>query len=337
MKLRLGIIGLGRGWEHRHRPALLALQDRFEVRAICEEVPLKACHAAAQFNAVKVDGFRALTQRHDVDAVMLLDRQWYGALPILAACDAGKAVYCATVLDLSPGQSKQIRDQVQASGVAFMSEMPRRLAPATLRLKELIATRLGQPKLLFCHHRVLEVPGKSDRSSNLGHNGTMRNMLELIDWCRYIINQEPTSVVGVVHQEASQPNHDYQMMSLDFSAVDQPGTGSMAQISCGRYQPSHGHEAINFRAPAAMQICCENGIAFVDLPNTVIWFDQAGRHHESLESERPVGEHLLVQFHRAVTSLLCRSSSIDDAYRALQVMVTAQKSAQAGQRLTLDF
>ena len=34
-----------------------------------------------------------------------------------------------------------------------MAELPRRHMPATLRLKELIATRLGEPQLLFCHLR----------------------------------------------------------------------------------------------------------------------------------------------------------------------------------------
>ena len=37
---------------------------------------------------------------------------------------------------------------------------------------------------------------------------------------------------------------------------------------------------------------------------------------ESLEHERPVGEHLLTQFHRAVTSLVRKTCDLDDAYRA---------------------
>ena len=41
MKLRVGLIGLGNAWEHRHRPALRALSDRYEVRAVCEEIPMR--------------------------------------------------------------------------------------------------------------------------------------------------------------------------------------------------------------------------------------------------------------------------------------------------------
>ena len=55
------------------------------------------------------------------------------------------------------------------------------------------------------------------------------------------------------------------------------------------------------------------GIAFVDLPATLVWFDEAGRHQESLESERPLGEQLLTHFYRAVTSLVRRTCDLEDA------------------------
>ncbi len=55
------------------------------------------------------------------------------------------------------------------------------------------------------------------------------------------------------------------MMSLDFSD-SQPGTKVTAQISSGRYMPADWPEAVAFRPPAALQVACEEGIAFVDLP-----------------------------------------------------------------------
>ena len=79
------------------------------------------------------------------------------------------------------------------------------------------------------------------------------------------------------------------MMSLDFSPPDAPASGPVAQISCGRYIPAHWQEAITYRPLAGLQVSCERGIAFVDLPSTLVWFDEAGRHQESLDAERPVG------------------------------------------------
>ena len=154
MKLRVGLVGLGDQWDIRHRPALRALADRFDVRAVCGEIGLLASQAAREFGAVSVDGFRALAARDDVDAVLMLAPQWFGPLPILAACDYGKAVYCASALDVQTDQARAIRARIEEAGIAFMLEVPRRHAPATLRLKELIATQLGAPRMLFCHERV---------------------------------------------------------------------------------------------------------------------------------------------------------------------------------------
>ena len=92
---------------------------------------------------------------------------------------------------------------------------------------------------------------------------------------------------------------------------------------------------MTFRPPAALQVCCERGIAFIDLPATLIWFDAAGRHMESLDSERPVGERLLMHFYRAVTSLVRKTDDVEDAYRALSIVLAGRKSFDTGQRIYL--
>jgi predicted dehydrogenase len=335
MKLRVGLVGLGHAWETRHRPALRALGDRFEVRAICEQVAHLAEQAAREFRAAPVDGFRALARREDVDALLVLSSQWYGSLPIFAACGTGKAVYCATGLGHDPGQAQRLRERIEQSGIAFMAELPRRHAPATLRLKELIVTRLGRPRLLFCHMRRPADDGPAARRCYEPPDPSLPDLVELVDWCRYVVGREPTSVLGLTHGSPGASQPDYEMMSLDFSEDGQPGTGATAQISCGRYIPAAWHEAVAFRPPAALQVACEHGIAFVDLPSTLIWFDKAGRNMESLDHERPVGEVLLAQFHRSVTSLVRNPSGLHDAYAALSTVLSAQASHREGRRIQL--
>lgn len=337
MKLRVGLVGLGDGWESRHKPALRTLSDKYEVRAVCAEVSVKAEKAAREFNATALDGFRVLTSRDDIDAVLILSPDWYGPLPILAACEAGKAVYCSAALDIDPARAREIKQRVEQSGIAFMAELPRRHSPATLRLKELIATRLGQPRLLFCHQRLLVDARNGDPRHGRHCPRPMRDMMELVDWCRYVTGHEPTSVVGIRHRSVDGSGDDYQMMSLDFSPLGAPGCGPLAQISSGHYMPRTWHEAISFRPPSALQVCCEHGIAFVDPPAALVWFDEAGRHLESLDSERPVGEQMLTQFHRAVTSLVRKTSDLEDAYRAMRIVLTAQASFEQERRLPLEF
>jgi len=337
MKLRVGIVGLGEGWETRHRPALKALSDRFEVRAVCCEVAHLAQQAARQFGACEVDGFRALAAREDVDVVLMLAPEWYGPLPVLAACDYGKSVYCGAALDVEDlAQARHLRQRVEEAGIAFMAEFPRRFAPATLRLKELMATRLGPPKLLFCHRRSSIEPGSGTVRRGRNCPTMVREMMEQVDWCRYVVGKEPTSVVGIEHGTLdSADGDDYRMMSLDFSPPGRLGEGPVAQISCGRYMPASWPEAVAFRPPAALQVCCERGIAFIDLPATLIWFDEAGRHMESLESERPVGERMLMHFYRAVTSLVRKTDDVEDAYRALEIVLGARESFESGRRVYL--
>jgi predicted dehydrogenase len=339
MKLRVGLVGLGKAWEVRHRPALRALGDRFEVRAVCEQVGMRAQQAAREFGATAIDGFRALAAREDIDAILMLAEQWYGWLPILAACDYGKAIYCAAPLQLSLEEARLIKDRVNESGVAFMAEFARRQNPATLRLKELIATHLGPPRLLFCHRRVPmgEKAIKPDTPKDQGF-GTS-DLVELVDWCRYVVGTEPTSVLGMMHSVSpNSDDEDYRMMSLDFSTPGaHAGRGVVAQISSGYYMPRGWEEAVSFRPPPALQVSCERGIAFVDLPAQVLWFDKAGRHQESLDSERAVGELLLSHFHRSVTSLVRNPAGLEDAYRALVVVLAARRSHEEGRRIPLSF
>lgn len=335
MKLRVGIVGLGDQWEGRHLPALRMLADRFEVRGVCEQVSHRAERAAKELATAAVDGFRALAARDDVDAILYLADQWFGATPILAACDHGKAVYSAISLPLDAAEAGVLKQRVEESGIAFMAELPRRHAAATVRLKELIATRLGAPRMLFCHRRV-PLSAASGPTPARDRASEARDLMELVDWCRYVAGVEPTSVVAVRHAEAvGADTDDYRMMSLDFSATGRIGDGPLAQISCGYYMPRAWEEAVGFRPPPGLQVVCEQGIAFVDLPQTLVWFDNAGRHQESLESERPVGELMLGQFHRMVTSLVRQTSGLDDTLRAMRIVEAADRSVAEGIRVAL--
>lgn len=339
MKLRVGVIGPGDSWERLYRPALQSLRDWFEVRSVYSPVALLAEKAAGCFGAGVSHGFQQLVQRPDIDAVLVLATDWLGVLPILAACSAGKAVFSAASLDIDLHQAGLLQQQVQQSGVAYMAEFARRHAPATVRLKELIATRLGAPRLLFCHHRAESNKQGSSRTSVPGDVRATQRLSELVDWCCYVVGADPRSVLGIEHRSAGampggaadeSEREDYRLISLDFAADGRRGLGAIAQVSFGSYLPPHWPEAISFRPPAHLQVCCERGVAFVDLPSTVVWFDEAGRHMESLEQERPVGEQMLLQFHRAVTSLILKRTDLDDACRIMRIVLTARQSAREG-------
>ena len=250
------------------------------------------------------------------------------------------APYGSGAAGISLTESHLVQRRVRDSGIAFVGELVRRHTPATLRLKELMATKLGPPKLIFCHFRGSE-PDREHRCPEGTEPDPCRHeLVELIDWCRFAVGLEPTWVTSTAHSmyplsSSHLLRPDFQTITLDFSRSQQPGTGPMAQISCSRYIPSCWSEALGYRPRAAMQVACELGIAFVDPPSTLVWFDQAGRHQESLDNDRPVGERLLTRFFRAVTSLVVNTTDLDDICRAIEIFEKATRSHEEGRRIEL--
>lgn len=336
MKLRLGVIGLSELWEKRYLPALRVLEDRFTLKALYEPVVRRAALAAREVDVAIHESFRVLCNRADIDAVLVLNPQWLGPLPILAACEAGKAVYLGSRVLLTLDEVARIRDAIKKSGVAGVVEFSRRYAPATIRLKELIATRLGPPRLLFCHRR-LSHHIKMNGGCFCGQQSRLTlDLTELIDWCRFVVGKPPTGVMGVVHRSEGPQAIDYFMLTVTFGEPASSASLPIAQIGCGQYLPTHWVEAINYRPLAELQVVCERGVAFVDLPTALVWFDEAGRQQEVLDSERPLGERLLLHFYRAATSLVQRMEDIEDLYQTLRVIHLAEESFSSGKRLLVD-
>ena len=333
MKLNVGLIGIGDQWESLYRPALKSLSDRFNVRGVCSDIAVKACRVAEDFSAIQFDGFRSLIQRDEIEAVMCLSRNWGGPLPMLAACDHGKAIYSSSALDMEPDRASQVKQRVEDSGVAFMAEFAKRHTPATIRLKELIATRLGRPRLVFCTERLTQA---DSQNSNRLQAQDAKLLVELIDWCNYIIADVPTALQGLKHNFQSGGNPSCLLnLNLDYGAAGQPS--AMAQIRMARILPESWKDALGYRRPAALQVTCEKGVAYIDSPTTIIWFDDAGQHTESLEADRPVGEQLLTLFHHAVTSLVRKTNDLEDAYRARMIVGQAEHCFATRQRIELDL
>lgn len=342
MKLKVALVGLGKDWQSRYLPAFRLLQDRMQVVAVYSAVRTLADSAARDLQAISHTGFREMISSEAVDAVFLLESEWYQTAPLAAACQFGKAVFIGSEFELTEPQIEQVRQQIDTSGIAAMAELPRRFAPATLRLKELIATRLGQPQLLFCHRRLpRESDGGARQAKPLEKRAT-RELLELIDWCRFIVDQPVDWVQSVQHLQqndhvsVNDPVFDYQVLSLGFGNRFPAYPNTLAQISCGAYMPGSWHEAIAYRPPAAIQVGCERGLAFVDLPNTLVWFDELGRHQETLDTDLSVGQSLLTRFHRCVTSLVRSNQSLDDLATAARILRLASESHQAGRRLAIQ-
>ena len=162
-------------------------------------------------------------------------------------------------------------------------------------------------------------------------------LVELVDWCCYVVDREPVGVTGLVHRrEGDAAAEDYQMLSLHFADGGHPAAGPVAQISCGRYIPARWREAVTFRPLAAMQVSCQNGIAFVDLPSTLVWFDEA-RPAPGIARKRAAGRRATPTRSSIapITSLVRRKCDMDDACRASIIVEEARRSFFEGRRIAL--
>jgi predicted dehydrogenase len=340
VRLRVGVIGLGRLWEARHKPALALLRDRFQVTAVYDQVARRAEMEAAQIGCAAVEGLSALVERPDVDVIHLLSPQWFGLHPIGLACGQGKPVYCALPLAGSVEELEPLARRVEESGVAFMPELARRFYPATLRLRELVATTLGPPRLIVGHTRLFGF----DRYGSPGPTTQIAPVpllvdpgAYLLDWCTFLFQADPVALqgcAGVVLPGSSggpgagQGGPDFESFVAEF-----PG-GGMAQISFGRYHRSDWGDATRFLPPPGFQVYAERGAAWVELPDRIQWSDAAGTHEERLPLEPTVGEVLNDQFHRLVRGDQSLAPTVRDAMAVARRVAEIRRSQREGIRVT---
>ena len=333
VRLRVGVVGLGRLWESRHKPTLLRLRDLFHVTAVYDQVHRRAEVEAAQIGCAAVEGLTELITRPDVDVVYLLTPQWFGLHPVELACAAGKPIYCALPLAGAGDELELLARRVEESGVPFMPEFARRFYPATLRLMELLATTLGKPRLVVGHTRLYGF----DR---YGHPGPTTQTTPapllidpgsfLLDWCSFLFQSEPNVVQGwdaVVLPSpagAAPTESDFEGFAVGFEG------GGRAQISFGRYHRAAWGDATKFLPPPGFQIYAERGAAWVDLPDRVQWSDATGTHEERLPLEPTVGDVLNDQFHRLVRGDQSLAPTIRDAVTVARCVEDVRRSQREG-------
>ena len=332
VRLRVGVIGLGRLWEARHKPSLGRLRDRFQVTAVYDQVLRRAEIEATQLGCAAVEGITALIERPDVDVVYLLTPQWFGLHPIEIARALGKPVYCALPLAGEVEELELLSRQVESSGLAFMPEFARRFYPATLRLRELLATTLGPARLILGQNRLFGfdrygVPGPT---TQLAPAALMIDPGSyLLDWCCFLFQSQPVAVQGSASLVLPQlgGGTDFESFTADFEG------GGLAQVAFGRYHRGPWGEATRFLPPAGFQVYAERGAAWLELPERIQWTDVNGIHEERLPLEPTIGDVLNDQFHRLVRGDQTLAPTIRDALAIARRVRDLKKSQTEGRKI----
>jgi predicted dehydrogenase len=307
-RLRVGIIGLGRRWR-RYRLVLARLGDDFQVRAVCDHVALRAEAEARALGCAAAAGPVDLLGREDVEAVLVLDRQWFGLWPLECACAAGKPVLCAVPLADDDAHADELAVRVRDRGLPVLMAHPLSCAPALDRLRELLADGLGPARVARAD---LTLPAPRRPGADLLGGGTAAVLLAR---CGALLGDAPAGVSVIGGQAAG-------LVTL---VADYPG-GRVAQVSV-------------WTGPAAVGACRleaagAKGTAVARLPRRVRWRDAAGQHAELLPG-LPAEEVLLRQFAEALAAGRPPRPGFEEAYEALAWQRAAWRSRSEGRRVAL--
>lgn len=320
-QLRVGVIGLGRLWEARYKPALARASDRFEITALYDQVAQRATLEARALGCRAYDGLAELIESADVDVVFFLTSQWFNLYPLRLCFLAGKPVYCAVPVIAHLDEMAEIEQLAQRHKAVFMPEMPRRFYPVTTRLRALLAESLGRPRLIIGHARL-------HGFDRYGDPGPSRQLApapllidpggNLIDWARFVVGEEPVELRGdsatMIPSPESAWGPDFQHLHLRF-----PG-GAIAKLWIGRYHQFVWGDANHFLPRPGIQVFAESGAAWLEMPDRLQWGNAGGCHDERPAMEPTIGDVLCDQFYRLVLGLDHQAPTLDDALTLCRLM-----------------
>lgn len=328
--LNIGVVGLGPEWEHRYRPALAKLGRRLAVRCVQASIVSQAEQAAAELGCDVAPGLLSLMERDDVQALLVLDTAWYGTVPAQFACQVGKPAFLASRLAHCVREADQLLRQAAQTGVALMPDFGHRYTPATSRLRELIATRLGRPQKLVVDVEATSPSGSaSAHSAKFAVSDAARDVLAVaLDWSVNLVGSLPVAV-------RAQRNHspaDGLEMRVEFR---RPSAGGIAPTALIRLDPRSSSGSANDSDTSLVlkaNVECIHGTALLAGPHDVTWTLAAGISTgtstgegvvESLTSDRPGIEVMLDHFCRRVVGGLIPVPTLDDLCRAFQLVDSA--------------
>ena len=335
--VRLAILGLGPAWDIRYAPAVERMRraGRISVAGVFDSVFTRAHHAASHFETCPASGVRSLLERTTVDAVLILERGWQDRYPINVAFELGKPTLIASSLGEDIGLLESLCSHVKERGITAMPEFSRRYTPATCRLNELIATRLGPAEHLTID-AVLPTPDIHGKIP--GQTTGFDFLIGLLDWCRYILRSEPVVIDTRPFGGSTQSQQQDYLVQIGFRRRQSDARAPRAQLrirgpatfSQSNRPAANSSVDNNPEKPATadtensvpqllFEVECANGRAILESSCEITWTLGERTHIESLASERSEIEVILDQFCRRVVGGLIPAPDLSDVLRNMTI------------------
>jgi len=282
--LDVAIIGLDAAWESTYQPALRRLRDRMRVRVVWDSVATRAEQAASEFKAAPCEGILHGIALPSVQAVLVLGDAWCRDALLSFLIQHNKPSFVADVTTVLRAGTIHDFANEDVRTPMIVPELSLRYTPATSRLRELMATRLGAAR---------EIDVQVDGPPN---NNLIQTRLPLIDWCRYLVGK---------HAVVQRSTHE--TMRLEFPPSRSQAETARALITHSATQ-AVAHDVPSFTA----SVTCEGGTAELRGTQEITWTHAGDQRTEILEGERDGEVVLLDLFCRRVMGGLVPIPTIDD-------------------------
>lgn len=320
--LDVGLIGLGPEWEHRYKPALFNLRHRMRIRAVQTAVESLADQTAAEWDCQPAHGILSVIDRLDVRALLILDTAWYGSVPAEFACRRGKPAFLAGRLADWVPRAPALLPLAAETETPLMPDFGERYTPATSRLKELIATRLGRPESVTIE--VQHPPADMPTPALNGHAPHLQRdvWLSVLDWACHLIGTAPAEIRGTRHAA------DRDEVTILFTRSAAGGAPATARLVVPRNATTN--------SPWTVEIRCRKGNATLQGGTEIAWENGEERRSESLAGERGGVEVMLDHFSRRVVGGLIPVPTLDDLCLAARLADAAEESCCSGRTIVLS-
>ncbi len=375
--VRIGVVGLGPRWDSRYRPALERLRERIRVSAIFDWVYARARLAAEQLGAVPAGGLHGLCRRADVQGVLLLDAAWAGPTVLPLVCAENKPVFVAACVGRDLALLRRIHEHAVSHGITVMPELGRRYTPASLRLQELMATRLGRPVRitvqLACatatdaQTQPLREPGRfqavpSARSEQPGPVSIPTTPLTaaspaaaspdratnapqtlptdlLVEWFDWCwyLFRSRPQQVWCRAWTDGDGDRPVRCVELRF-AVPQPGGRQAERVAELRVSCPTEDPGLELSfVRPFVHVVCEFGEASLDADKQIRWTNGSEHATETLTADRSEIEVMLDHFCRRVVGGLIPVADLNDVCRSVLVAEAASESLRQNKPLTVHL
>lgn len=306
--LDIGLVGLGLDWEACYKPVLIRLRSRLRVRAVHTHVATRCEPVAAELDCRPALSLTSLIERPDLKAIVVLDPGWCGVVPVELALERGKPVFFANAGGLPRDWIPRLAEHSARTGVMLMPDLRFRYLPSTIRLRELIATRIGRP--LQLEARWLAGSGEGRPGGRLDARG-----VEVLDWFHALAGTAPVRMLRV---EGGRSDGE-----VEFARPAKGGEPTRGRLVSEPCDAPEGDPSSRFGSGAArpveLTIRCERGSARIAQPTEIEWRSGAEGEaacRESLTGEREDLELMLDHFARRVAGGLVPVPTFEDLEQA---------------------